>query len=144
MPGLIPKDLTNIFVTVAGLCRIVLVRFAPRVVQSLRHLKSATARRQRLGMGCAVIPGESELTIQWKTLSVAGETELKAGIECTICKKMVIDLIFLPETNEEVFRWLREHFAEDPHLELQFCGICQQSVNEKYRQEDGGQHNDDS
>ena len=72
------------------------------------------------------------MTIQWKTLRVEGETGMKEGIECTMCKKMVIDLIFLPETNEQVFRWLRGHFAEDSHVELQFCGICQQSVNEMY------------
>ena len=46
------------------------------------------------------------MTIQWKTLRVEGETGLKEGIECTMCKKTVIDLIFLPETNEQVFRWL--------------------------------------
>ncbi len=83
------------------------------------------------------------MTIQWKTLSVERETGLKEGIKCTICKKMVIDPIFLPKTNEQVFRWLRGHSAEDPHVELQFRGICQQSVNEMYRKEDGGQHHDD-
>ena len=73
----------------------------------------------------------------------SSETGLKEGIECTIYKKMVIHLIFLPETNEPVFRWLREHVAVYPDVELQFCGICQQSVNEMHRQEDGGQYHDD-